>query len=248
MSGEKTEALLTRQTDYSESSRVVRLFTRDFGMISAIAKGGRRLKGPFDAALDLLAHSHIVFLRKSSGGLDILTEAQLISRFTPNPKRIKTLYGGYYVAELLNHFIEEHDPYPDLFDVAVRTLRDLSSDRRMDVVLLRFELNTLRQLGHLPAFDECVRCRSTIESQTGPSAFWVSQGGLLCANCRKPEYSTSIIQPGTIVVMRHLAESSSLTDRLAVSPQQRRELRGLTTSVISYLMGRRPKMARYLDL
>ena len=248
MSGEKSEALLIRQADFSESSRVVRLFTRELGTISAIAKGGRRLKGPFDAALDLLAHSRVVFLRKSSGGLDILTEAQLISRFTPNPKQIKALYGGYYVAEFLNHFTEEYDPYPDLFDVAVRTLASLSSDESPDVTVLRFELNALREFGHLPAFDECVRCRSPIDSQSGAVAFWVSQGGVLCPNCRSPEYSTNSIQPGTIAVMRHLAEDSSLSNRLSVSPQQQAELRKMTTSIVSHLMGRRPKMARYLNL
>ena len=51
---EKTEAVVIRHVDFSETSKVVTLFTRDFGKISALAQGARRLRGPFEAALDLL--------------------------------------------------------------------------------------------------------------------------------------------------------------------------------------------------
>ena len=102
MSAEKTEALVIRMADWSESSRVVTFFTRDFGQIATVAKGAKRLKGPFEIALDLLTVSQIVFLRKSSSGLDILTECQLVSRFKPKGKDLESLYAGYYVAELLS--------------------------------------------------------------------------------------------------------------------------------------------------
>jgi DNA repair protein RecO (recombination protein O) len=249
VSAEKTEAIVVRQTDFSESSRIVRLFTREFGTVSAIAKGGRRLKGPFEAALDLLARCRIVFLRKSSGGLDLLTEAQLISRFTPNRTHLTSLYGGYYVAELLNHLTEEYDPCPELYDAAVRTLQRLETESPPDVTILRFELILLQQLGHLPAFDECVACRSPISPQSAPLSFWVSQGGLLCANCQQKEFAKTSIHPGTLAVLRRLAQlDDPLADRVAVSAEQQRELRTIVTAVISHLFGRRPKMARYLQL
>ena len=41
MSAEKAEGLILRVTDFSETSRIVVLFTREFGKISALAKGGR---------------------------------------------------------------------------------------------------------------------------------------------------------------------------------------------------------------
>ena len=88
---EKTEAIVIRQADFSESSRVVTFFTRRFGKMSAVAKGAKRLKGPFDAALDLLTHCRIVFIRKSSSSLDILTEAQVIQRFRPESKDLDAL-------------------------------------------------------------------------------------------------------------------------------------------------------------
>src|SRR5262249_7140061 len=85
MSSEKSAAIVIRQVDFSESSRVVTMFTREFGKVAVLAKGAKRLKGPFEAALDLLAVCDVVFIRKSTSGLDILTEARLQTRFRPKP-------------------------------------------------------------------------------------------------------------------------------------------------------------------
>ena len=249
MSAEKTDALVIRQTDFSESSRVLALFTRDFGRIGVIAKGGRRLKGPFDTALDLLARCRIVFLRKSSGTLDILTEAKLLSRFTPGKQNLTSLYGGYYVAELLTALTEEYDPFPNLFDAAVATLDALAESRTPQVDVLRFELTLLRELGHLPSFEECTACGHELTEANAPFSLWVSQGGLLCSACRKDDYAKHPIDAGTLSVLQRFSDPDDrLSDRLAVTDSQQRQLRTLVTSLISHQLGRRPKMARYLQL
>lgn len=246
MSLEKTDAIIIRLADFSESSRVVTMFTRDLGKVSALAKGAKRLKGPFDAAIDLLSTCRVVFLRKSSGALDILTEAQLIKRFKPEGKSLHTVYGGYYVAELLGGLTEDGDPHPRLFDEAVQTLDRLQSDAQPLMVVMRFELLILREIGQLPEFDACQVCGRDVESTRG-IRFWVSQGGLVCSECGRPEYEHTEIAPGTIQLLRRMATADgSLAARLAPSPAQYRELRRVVTSAICHAMERRPKMLRYL--
>ncbi len=115
MPAEKAQALVLRTTDWSETSRIATLWTREFGKVRALAKGGRRLKSNFENALDLLTHCRIVFLRKSPGSLDLLTEAQVVRRFPRLRSDLAALYVAYYVAELL----EAHDrgirPAPSVF-------------------------------------------------------------------------------------------------------------------------------------
>ncbi len=94
MAAEKTLALVLRAVEFSETSSVVTLFTRDFGKIRGLAKGARRPKGPFESALDLLSLCRLVFLRKSSEALDLLTEAKLERRFSAGePRPVKSLRG-----------------------------------------------------------------------------------------------------------------------------------------------------------
>ena len=140
MAAEKTLALVLRAVEFSESSLVVTLFTREFGKIHGLAKGARRLKGPFESALDLLSLCRLVFLRKSSSALDLLTEAKLERRFRPANRDLSNLYAGYYVAELLNEFTDDADPHPDLFDAADETLRRLArTSGAVDVLVLRLK-------------------------------------------------------------------------------------------------------------
>ena len=246
MSTEKTEALVIRQTDFSESSRVVTFYTRDWGKISVIAKGAKRQKGPFEAALDLLAVSRIVFIRKSSSSLDILTEAQLISRFRPKGRNLGSLYGGYYVAELLLGLTEEYDPHQNLFDEAVTILRRLSEENDEKLPILRFEFVVLREIGQLPPFDVCLVCDQPTAG-IDSFAYWVSQGGFICSKCQKHEYKGIQIQAGTLAILRRLASQSDTSlKNLVVSPQQLRELRHIATSAVSHVLERRPKMLRYL--
>lgn len=124
MQSEKALALVTRGTDWSETSRITTLFTREFGKVRALAKGGRRLKSNFDVAFDLLTVCDVVFIRKASG-LELLTEARMNEQFPALRQDLKALYAGYYVAELLADGLQDYDPHPALFDAALRTLRAL---------------------------------------------------------------------------------------------------------------------------
>ena len=246
MPAEKTEALVIRLADFSETSRVVTFFTRDFGRISALAKGGKRLKGPFDAALDLLSICEIVFLRKSSPGLEILTEARLISRFKPQGRELDRFYGGYYVAELLSGLTAEVDPHPRLYDESIQTLAKLQ-EADPKITILRFELATLREIGQLPAFDVCVGCGKAADSG-GTWLFSVAQGGLICPNCGKESHARIRVSAGTAVILRRLTEDSdAVIGRLVLSPRQFQEAREVVTAAVSHALGRPPKTLRYIS-
>lgn len=248
MSTEKARAIVIRQVDFSESSRVVTLFTREFGKVAVLAKGAKRLKGPFESALDLLAVCEVVFIRKSSSGLDLLTEAQLQQRFRPKPHDLGSLYGGYYVAELLDSLSEDYDPHPLLFDEAEAALTRLSGDTPLDISILRFELVILREIGQLPAVEACIACGEPV-GKAGRYGFQPSQGGLICQNCFGEETPRYMITPGAIAVLRNLAaESPAAFRNLSVSPAQMRELRSFVNAAIAGILGRRPKTLRYLAL
>lgn len=247
MSAEKAEGLILRITDFSETSRIVALFTREFGKISAMAKGGRRLKGPFESALDLLTTCRIVFLRKASSGLDLLTEAQLIDRFRPQERDLGCLYAGYYVAELLLSLTEDYDPHPELYDAARDALRSFSSVETYKVGLLRFELVLLREIGQLPDFEACAGC-GVLLTEGKRFGYWVSQGGLICPECQRQEYAQIEIHAGTAAILRAISQDAGVAwQRLQMTPQQYQEAKHVTKSAISHILGHRPKTLQFLN-
>ena len=144
MSAEKSLAVVLRVTEFSESSCIVSLLTREFGKITAIAKGARRPKSPFDAALDVLAICRIVFLHKTTA-MSLLTEAKLERRFRSGETNLAKLYSGFYIVELLRNLTDEGDPLPELFDLTMDWIERLDSDALPDdqLDIQRLLLNTV---------------------------------------------------------------------------------------------------------
>ena len=71
MASEKTEGIVLRVVDFSETSCIVTWMTRDFGKITTMAKGARRPKSSFEAAIDVLAICRIVFIHKTTEAMDL---------------------------------------------------------------------------------------------------------------------------------------------------------------------------------
>jgi DNA repair protein RecO (recombination protein O) len=248
MASEKSVAIVLRVVEFSETSCVVTLFTRDFGKIGALAKGARRPKSPFESALDLLAVCRIVFLHKSSDALDLLTEAKLERRFRVATRDLSRLYAGYYVAELLRDLTDTGDPHPELYDAADGTLIALEGSTELFRVVLRFEMTALQLLGHLPSLHGCASCGEPVEL-TGRVPFGQLAGGLLCARCRPNQRQIVSVTAGAVRVLQQFAaiESDAWCD-VEVSAPQRGELRGVINQYFCNLLDHRPRMHQYLGL
>jgi DNA repair protein RecO (recombination protein O) len=248
MSSEKALAIVLRTIEFSESSLVVTLFTREFGKIQGLAKGGKRIKGPFDSALDLLALCRIVFLRKSSEALDLLTEAKLVRRFRIPGRELGSLYAAYYVAELLGELTDQYDPHPELFDLADESLAALSAGEPVAGRVLRFELGALRSLGHLPSFETCVECGEPVPL-VGRVAFGQLDGGVLCVRCRVGKRQVASVSAGVLRTMAELADPASRAwQRVETDPPGRGELRAVLNHYLYSLLGHKPRMHQHLGL
>jgi DNA repair protein RecO (recombination protein O) len=246
MSSEKATAIVLRVIEFSETSSVVWLFTREFGKVRALAKGARRPKGPFESALDLLATCRIVFLRKSSDSLDLLTEAKLERRFRPPGGDLSSLYAAYYVAELLNELTDDYDPHPGLFDAADETLVALAEGGSSPAALVHFELTALRELGHLPSLSACGECGAAVESK-GRVPFSQLAGGVLCDACRSGQKQIISISAGVLQTLVRFSESEGdAWRRLEWDQRTYGELRGVLNHYWTHLLGHPPRMQRWL--
>jgi DNA repair protein RecO (recombination protein O) len=237
-------ALVLRFTDWSESSRICTLWTREFGKVRALAKGGRRVKSAFESALDLLTLCSISLLRKTSGGLDLLTEARVERRFTQLASDLPALYAGYYVAELLADLTEDSDPHPQLFDEALATLAMLGQAQvPTGPRLARFEMVLLHELGYRPTLDQCALCARPVNGSG--LGFSASAGGVVCSACNKVARDR---RPLTDGALRALVLLSADQDgwRKITDNAVRAEVRQLLNHYVSYLMGRRPRLLPYL--
>jgi DNA repair protein RecO (recombination protein O) len=241
---EKAQGLVIRATDFSETSRIVTLWTRELGKVRALAKGGRRLRSSFECALDLLTVCDIVVLRKSSGSLDLLTEARVRERFTPLRHDLAALYGAYYIGELLGDWSQDYDPHPQVYDAALAALRDLGKAEVLKgPCIAHFELVLLRELGYGPALEACAGCSRTIGGSR--LAFSAAGGGVLCPDCQASQRERRALATKTWHALVRLSRTGDAWQEVS-DPAVRRDVRQVLDHYVTYLLGRRPRLLPYL--
>ncbi len=261
---------MLRLVDFSETSLVVTLLTRDLGRISALAKGARRLKGPFEGSLDLLSVCRVTLIAKPGDTLDLLTESKLRRRFRGGERSLSRTYAGYYIAETLRWWLDDAERHEAVFDLTLSALALIDGNGPIPETLLAFDCQCLRLLGHAPTTEVCCVCgqkmRHELASQTGHIAFSVEGGGVVCANCRPRQTSLALLSKPAVGALQELVQPlgnsadsqpssgageqrydfplSSLLPRVPETSYP--ELRGLISRYMQTLLGRSLRMQPYL--
>lgn len=136
-------AFILQHRPYRETSLLMEVFTRDFGIVPLLAKGVRKEKSKWAGLLTPFSLLQLSYLDKNE--LKIFTQAELVSHF---PLQRLALYCGFYVNELLQSFLYRHDPHPYLFECYQDCLLDLMHSETIEQTLRYFELDLLGETGY----------------------------------------------------------------------------------------------------
>ncbi|MFQ3549611.1 MAG: DNA repair protein RecO [Armatimonadota bacterium] len=172
--------VVVKRIDLGEKDRIITIFTKEYGKISAVAKGARRPGSKLAGASELMSYSKL-FLSKGKD-LDILTQADIKESF-PNVRcNLNSLAHAIYILELASSFVDENQPNPDLFDNMLSTLYVLEAGTDPEISARYFEMGLLKLQGYEPHFEECVKCGCTEFDEK--ISFNVILGGVECGKCR----------------------------------------------------------------
>jgi DNA repair protein RecO (recombination protein O) len=178
-----SEAIVLHAFDYLESSRIVRLVTRDAGMRSAIAKGARKSQRRFGSGLDLFAQGTAGFHTKPGRDLDTLTAFDAARTRSALAADMERFTGAETIAEITLRFGREGAD-TELFDAvagALDALLDASgSDAREATLAGAWRI--IGALGFGPAMSDCAECGRAIDAESA-ATFTHSAGGVLCTRC-----------------------------------------------------------------
>ncbi len=153
----RTEAVVLRSTPYGETSRIVKLFTRDKGKLSVIAKGARLPKSKFGSTLQVLSVVQVVLYYRPTRSLQTLAECA--HTFVAKFDDLDRLGAGLRIVELTNALVQDEEEQPAVFDLLVLVLARLHGPHTSATLLqLYFEMQLAAALGFAPGFDrEVVR-------------------------------------------------------------------------------------------
>lgn len=174
----KTNGVVIRQTRVKDNDLILTIFTRDFGVIKASARGAKGFKNKLSAGTSLFAYSEFVLCPGRE--MYRVNSCELLESFYSLTSNIERLAFATYIADLTGYTVFEEGETEELLSLFLNTFYLFARwGGELRTVKCVYELKLLDYLGFAPCIDCCVSCGSTQAPY-----FSVKEGGLLCGDCR----------------------------------------------------------------
>ena len=232
------QALVLGSLDYGEADRLVTLFTRSHGKVTAFAAHARKSKRRFAGALEPFTLVN-VWLVERSGNTFRLDLAEPERTFHGIREDLSLIARAMYCLELCRELLREQEPHVELLDLAVDYLSQLEQKKAGPTSLLAFELQTLALAGFMPRFDVCALCGKS----WGPRPkFDPDHGGAVCDTCALRTRGGVAVEGGLLEALAGLQAGG----RQPLAPELRQKARELLNLFISHQLGKRLKSVDFM--
>jgi DNA repair protein RecO (recombination protein O) len=242
-----TEATILKTYEYSETSKILRLFTRDVGLCSVIAKGARRPKSRFGGLLEPFTDGVATFYAKEGRELHTLSGFELRCERQTLGRQLVRYAGAGLLTEIVLRFAPSAGD--DQLFAQLRGGLDRLVEERGDVerAILEETWRLVEQLGFAPSVERCSVCDEAPPADQ-ETHFDLANGGIVCASCRPrvKDPNLRLLKPGERAELAGLlSNGSGRQGRVEGGRAQRRLLRDF----IAYHLaeGRPLNSFRFLD-
>lgn len=190
-----TQAIVLHAFDYLETSRVLRLMTREAGLQSVIAKGARRTRGRIGTGVDIFAEGEAQIYIKPSRDLHTLGAFDVMKSRSQLAMEMSRFTAASAFVELVMRVATDEQSH-EMFDGIAATL-DAIADATGPAVAERALAGAwglLARAGFAPALDDCVMCHAPVAAEA-LVGFSHPAGGVLCDNCGRRAAVARVLPP-----------------------------------------------------
>ncbi len=192
----KTNAIVIHSIRWSDTSKIVHLFTEEKGYMKAIAKGALRAKSQFRGVLENLNHVEIVISLKESRGLQIVSQASLNHSYSAIRGDLDATISALSMLELIKQLVHYNEQAQNLFRYLTNLLAVLNTapTEKPLIYLVHFLIYLSEYLGFGWNLSHCRVCEKL--PQHFPLKTDVVYGAVICAKCARTNHyqSTKLTQ------------------------------------------------------
>lgn len=212
----KVQGIVISEHNYSESSKIIHVITKDYGIISILAKGARRLKSSLRGVTGKLTYGYFHIYYKENK-LSTLISVDIINSFKNIKKDINKISYASFMIELSEQVIKS-EFNEEVYNLLISSLKLIEEGLDPLVITNILELKLLDYLGVKPNFDSCVICGNKTDIVTISSY----KGGYICSNCYDNEIK---VNTKTIKLLRLLyyVDIDRIT-KLEISDEVKKEI------------------------
>lgn len=238
----ETEALILRSYNLAEADKIVVCLSRSAGLIRGVAKGCRKLKNRFGAALEPFTLVNLTYYEKENRELVSFRQVEILkSRF--NLSSNATMLTGFsYMGDLLVDFSPPHQANDNLFRMAIACFEAASeTPADLDAVLRYFEVWLLKLEGFLPDLRACANCHNAFNDEV--AIYLGSDLSFRCLQCTSGRGGA--VSKRVQAQLRTIEKLSPVKFAEGVreaSKETKREMAELTFQLIGRVLERMPRI------
>lgn len=214
MALEKATGLVIRSMNYGENDKIITIFTKEHGKITAMAKGARNTKSAYLGATQLFSYCDFVYY--SGRSFAYLNQVALKESFHKLRNDLDKLAKAAYMTEAVYQSFEDYQADEQVLRLMLNLLYFLHEDMAEDegVLLLTFQLKLLTYLGFAPHLDQCSHCGKS-EGLIGLST---DDASAVCGNCLSSVKEVRRLGEEEVAFMAHLQSMALSGVKNAVMP------------------------------
>ena len=198
-----TDAVVLHAFDYLESSRILRLATREAGVVSVLAKGARRSRRRFGSAVDLFAEGVAQLYIKAGRELHTMSTFEVTRSRAALAMDLERFAAASALAELALRFVQP-EPHASLYARFTGALDAVAAAEpgAAREAALAGAWSLVAELGFAPALDQCASCHAPIAPDE-PVMFSHPAGGALCMRCARQLPGSRTVPAAARDAVRH---------------------------------------------
>ncbi len=181
----KVEGIIINEKDFSESSKIIDVLTKEYGLISILAKGVKKLKSNLRGVTMKLTYGYFHIYYKEDK-LSTLIDIDIIDNLKVIKKDLTKISYVVYICELVKQVIKQPNKETnndEIYEITIAAILKINEEFDPKVITNIVELKMLSYLGVQPIIDKCIVCGDTASIIT----ISTDKGGFLCLQCRHNE-------------------------------------------------------------
>lgn len=141
-------AVVLQTKSLGDADKLITLFSKDFGKLTAIAKGVKRLKSRKRGSLEVF--SHIKFFAHRGHNLPLITEVEVVDNYLRIRKDLRKMSVAYFFVEVVDRTTRDEEKHSEVYDLLVGSLAKLQTEKSLKKLRNGFSLKLAEILGFIP--------------------------------------------------------------------------------------------------
>jgi len=242
----KATAIILKSRKWGDADRIVTCYAKNLGKIRGIARGARRQKSRFGAAIEPFTVCRLDLFEKTGDSLFRISHIDVLTSFQSLREDLGLMAAAARMVNVVAAITPDGDPDPLLFDTLEQGLSSLPQSADPVCTALLFQIKLLGLTGFRPQTDHCAVCGKT--RLVGAPHFSPVAGGIVCLMCASRQRARCVVlSQGSLAFLQQAVRiAPRLVTRLRAAGQVRLEVEDAIEKYVTVVAGRRLPPADFL--